>query len=158
MTPAWHKLSKGFCPDFRTGGCCKLTTQGCSRFGYAIPGIIIDPRIEGRLPKYKTLMEDNMHQPIVPQYMASAGSIMSTKVAEAVVVAHHTVGLRMLPDDGEAVGLWLAAFDIHYLNESEAGCSVRPFGPIQVGSIDIALKHSCEMRKGCGWQQLIPTI
>ena len=50
------------------------------RFGYAIPGIIIDPRIEGRLPKYKTLMEDNVHQPIVPQYMASSGSIMSTKV------------------------------------------------------------------------------
>ena len=55
-----------------------------------------------------------------------------TQVAQAVVVAHKTVGLRMLPDDGEAVGLWLAAFDIHYLNESEAGCSVQPFGPTQV--------------------------
>lgn len=96
-----------------------------------------------------------MHQPIVPQYMASAGSIMSTKVAEAVVVAHHTVGLRMLPDDSEAVGLWLAAFDIHYLNESEAGCSVRPFPPIQVCSSDIALQRSCEIRKGCGWPQQI---
>lgn len=102
-------------------------------YGNAKPGFIIDPNKEGHLPKYKDLMRDSIFQPVIPQYMDGVGVLMSAKVVKAVVVANRIVGLRMLHDDDVGIGLWLAAFDMHYLNETEAGCSVRAFPPLVAG-------------------------
>ena len=103
-------------------------------YGNATPGFILDKREHGNVPQYKELWEDSIDPPVIPQYMHGAGAIMSAKVAEAVLAAHKIVGLRMLQNDNAAIGLWLSAFQMRYLNETEAGCSVRPFQPALRGA------------------------
>ena len=91
---------------------------------------------EGELAEYQDMLKDTIHEPVVPEYMDGAGSILSVKVAQAVLAADDIVGLRILQNDAAAVGLWLGALDIYYMNETEAGCSVRPWEPLQEGRID----------------------
>lgn len=110
--------------------------QGSIWYGHATPGVILDPYKGRDVAEYKELWEDSMHPPVIPQYMAGAGAILSASVGEALLVAQRLVGLRMLKNADAAIGLWLSAFQMRYINETEAGCSVRPFQPALEGGDD----------------------
>ncbi len=109
--------------------------QGTFWYGHAMPGVILDGRYD-RTPEYKELWEDTVESPVIPQYMDGAGAVMSAKVGEALLAAERSVGLRMLANADAAIGLWLSAFQMRYINETQAGCSVRPFQPAVEGGED----------------------
>ena len=110
--------------------------QGNFWYGHATPGVILDPEEDRDVPEYKELWEDTVDPPVIPQYMDGAGAIMSANVAEALLAAQRLVGLRMLQNADAAIGLWLSAFQMRYINETQAGCSVRPFEPAVKGGED----------------------
>ncbi len=110
--------------------------QGHIWYGHATPGVILDPNVDHDVPEYKELWEDTVDPPVIPQYMDGAGAIMSATVGEALLAAQRLVGLRMLQNADAAVGLWLSAFQMRYINETQAGCSVRPFQPAVEGGED----------------------
>ena len=105
-------------------------------YGYAHPGRIFWPSTIEESAEYKDMLRDTVHEPVVPQYMDGAGAILSVKVAQAVLAANDIVGLRILQNNDAAIGLWLSALDINYMNETEAGCSVQPWEPLQEGRVD----------------------
>ena len=105
-------------------------------FGHATPGFILDRRKDSDVSEYKELWGDNVEPPVIPQYMDGAGAIMSANVGEALLAAQRLVGLRMLKNADAAIGLWLSAFQMSYVNETQAGCSVRPFQPAVDGTDD----------------------
>ena len=104
-------------------------------YGYAIPGAPIDEReIYGMTyARYGPWVDDLIYKPLVPQYMNGALVLFSSVVAEALHAVNSIIGLRMLWDDDVAIGLWLSAFDMQYLNDTEAGVSVKPYRPIELG-------------------------
>ena len=105
-------------------------------YGHAHPGRIFWPSTSEESAEYKGMLEDSVHEPVVPQYMDGAGAILSVRVAQAVLAGNDIVGLRILQNDAAAIGLWLGALDIYYMNETEAGCTVQPWEPLQEGRID----------------------
>ncbi|CAK0786784.1 hypothetical protein CVIRNUC_009998 [Coccomyxa viridis] len=105
-------------------------------YGYAHPGRIFWPSTDEESAEFKGMLGDTVHEPVVPQYMDGAGAILSVKVAQAVLAADDIVGLRILQNDAAAIGLWLGALDIYYMNETEAGCSVQPWEPLQEDRIE----------------------
>ena len=105
-------------------------------YGHAHPGRIFWPKTNEEMAEYKEMLEDTIHEPVIPQYMDGAGAILSVKVAQAVLAANDIVGLRILQNDDAAIGLWLSALDIYYMNETEAGYSVQPWEPLQEGRLE----------------------
>lgn len=104
-------------------------------FGYPIPGVLVDERETYGLTyaKYGGWVDDLIYKPFVPQYMNGAFVLFSSAVAEALHAMNSIVGLRMLWDDDVAIGLWLSAFDMRYLNDTEAGATVAPYRPRDMG-------------------------
>ena len=99
-------------------------------YGYPIPGAPIDEReIYGMTyARYGPWVDDLIYKPLVPQYMNGALVLFSSVVAEALHAVNSIIGLRMLWDDDVAIGLWLSALDMRYLNDTEAGrfCEALP--------------------------------
>ena len=105
-------------------------------YGHATPGVILDSYSASDKAEYQELWEDSVEPPVIPQYMHGAGAIMSANVGEALLAAQRLVGLRMLKNAEAAIGLWLSAFQMRYINETEAGCSVQAFQPALGGGDD----------------------
>ena len=103
-------------------------------YGHAVPGVVL--KRKDRRPEYKELWETTVEPPVIPQYMDGAGAILSANVVEALLVVERLVGLHMIQNADAAIGLWLNAFQMRYINDTKAGCSVMPFQPSSEGSDD----------------------
>lgn len=51
-----------------------------------------------------------------PRYMYGGGYVLSRGVANAIVTANETVGLKFFPIEDATLGFWLSSYDIRFVN------------------------------------------